>query len=95
MKDHKWNILEEINLSKNLLLSIDVLNMYPNLKILIANNCYIEELNLSLPKLQHLDVNSNNIKVFPVLTNMLELSHLDLGNNKLTNIEGINTDQYP
>lgn len=95
MKDHKWNILEEINLSKNLVLSIDVINMYQNLRVVIANNCYIEELNLSLPKVEYLDVSNNNLHVFPVLANMEVLTHLNLSNNKMSSIQGINPDQYP
>jgi Leucine-rich repeat (LRR) protein len=60
MSKHKWFILERINLSNNLIIDIDILNNYPNLKIIKANNCFIGQVNLSsLKNLKLLDLNSN------------------------------------
>jgi len=92
MRTHKWNTLEVINLNRNMVNNIDILNQYPNLKVINATNCYIEEVNLKLLKLEHLDLSNNFLKSFPVLANMQKLKVLNLNSNRLIDLKNMNID---
>jgi len=70
--------------------NIDVLNQYTNLRIINATNCYIEEVNLKLPKLESLDLSNNFLKNFPILANMQKLKVLNLNSNKLFDFKQMN-----
>ena len=66
MQVHKWHILQEVNLSFNMLTNIDVLEYFPNIRVINASNCYIQEFKCdSLKQLRNVDLSDNNIKVFP------------------------------
>ena len=62
-----WENTQEVNLSKNFLSSIDVLNQFRNLRFLIASENYIVEVSLNLPRLEKLDLKKNFIVKFPIL----------------------------
>ena len=49
---HKWNILQEIDVSRNQLFTIEVLNEFKNIKILRASNNRIVEVFCILPNLE-------------------------------------------
>ncbi len=63
----QWDSLTDINLHKNDLVSIDVLNHFRNLREIRASNNYINEINLNLQRLEILDVHNNYISKFPIL----------------------------
>ena len=86
MRNHNWQLLEQINISRNMLNDISVLNKFSGLRVIQANNCYIEEVNLRLPKLEKLDLSNNVIKNFPILASMNKLNHLNLNSNKLVDM---------
>ena len=62
-----WEYLVEVNLHKNFLSSIDILNSFRNIRIIKASNNYIQEINLNLQKLEDLDLQNNYITNFPLL----------------------------
>lgn len=69
--------------------NIDVLNNFQNLKVIDATNCYIEEVNLNLPKLEDLNLSNNFLKAYPVLANMSKLKTLNLNSNKLADLKSM------
>jgi Leucine-rich repeat (LRR) protein len=71
----------------NMLNTIEVLNKFGSLRVIIATNCYIEEVNLRLPKLEVLDLSNNFIKNFPILASMHKLKALNLNSNKLVDLK--------
>lgn len=60
----------KIDISKNYLDNIDILNNYQRLKVIIASDNYIRTVNLQLPKLQDLDLRNNFIEKVPILSQM-------------------------
>jgi len=64
------NDLMRIDISKNYLDNIDALNDLTKLKMIVANNNYIREISLQLPKLQELDLGNNYIEKVPILSQM-------------------------
>ena len=60
--------------------------------MIVATNCYIEEVNLRLPKLEMLDLSNNFIRSFPILANMQKLKSLNLNSNKLVDLKQMNID---
>ena len=62
-----WDSLQEIDLHKNFLSSIDVLNQFRNLKVIKASDNYITEINLNLQRLEDLDLHNNYIYKMPLL----------------------------
>jgi Leucine-rich repeat (LRR) protein len=75
--------------------NIDVLNNFQNLKLIDAANCYIEEVNLSLPKLEELNLSNNFLKAYPVLANMSKLKTLNLNSNKLADLKSMSVEFTP
>lgn len=59
------------------------------MRIIDASNNYIEEVNLSLPKLESLNLMNNYLKKFPKLKNMKKLKVLDLTSNKITDFKNV------
>lgn len=60
--------LMKIDISKNYLDNIDALNDLTKLKMIVANNNYIRDISLQLPKLQELDLGNNYIEKVPILS---------------------------
>lgn len=79
----QWDSLAEINLHKNFLSSIDVLNHFRNLREIRASDNYIQEINLNLQRLEVLDLNNNYICKFPILHSLPKISRLNLNTNKI------------
>lgn len=78
---HEWNSLEHINLARNMLSSIDALEMYPNLISINANNNYVRFVSLTMKKLRVLDLENNFIQTFPNLDGCPELRSLNMNSN--------------
>lgn len=78
-----WENTLEVNLSKNFLSSIDVLNQFRSLRYLTASENYIIEVSLNLPRLEKLDLRQNFIGKFPLLHQLPKLRDLDLSHNRL------------
>jgi dynein assembly factor 1 len=84
MEHAVWQNLEEVYLSRNMLVNIDVLNVFPNLKKIDASNNYIKEINLvSLRKLKDLNLQNNFIDKFPNIEKSKDLKILNMNSNKL------------
>lgn len=83
---HMLDLLK-IDVSQNLLDSIDWLNQFKQLKVIIAHRCLIRSVNLHLPRLQELDVKNNFIERMPAFRTMPNLQSIFL---KANNIEQIN-----
>jgi Leucine-rich repeat (LRR) protein len=79
--------LRDIQLSRNMVSNIDILNQYKNLETIDASNCYIEDVNFNLPKLVRLDLSNNYLRKFPILENMQRLVYLNLNSNKLVEFQ--------
>ena len=93
IQEHKWNILEKINVSKNQIVSIDILNNYPKLLHINANNCYITRVQLKLKHLISLDLSHNFLKEFPNLqTPHLEV--INLNSNSMRNLEKLKIEHF-
>ena len=95
MHDFNWHTLDTINISRNHIISIDVLNNFQSLRVINASFCDIEEVQLKLPRLEKLDLSSNYLKTFPILANMKKLKYLNLSTNKLVDFKQMNIDFTP
>lgn len=84
-----WDNVVEINVQKNFLSSIDVLNHFSNLRFLIASDNYIHEVSLNLPKLEELDLHNNFISRFPLLNQLNKLRLLNLNSNRIEDFRGV------
>ena len=78
-----WDNLQEIDLHKNFLSSIDILNQFRNLKLIKASDNYIQEINLNLQRLEDLDLHNNYITKFPLLHQLPKITKLNLNANKI------------
>ena len=76
-----------INISKNYLDNIDILNHYQRLKVITASDNYIRTVNLQLPKLQELDLRNNFIEKVPILSQMPQLKVIILNANNITELK--------
>ena len=76
----------KIDLSRNYLDNIDVLNLLPYLKHVIAPDNYIQSINLQLPYLLELDLRNNFISKMPNLVLMPLLKVLILNANNISEI---------
>ena len=63
----QWDNLMEIDLYKNYLSSIDILNQFKNLRYIRASDNYIEEISLNLQRLEELDLHNNYLNKFPLI----------------------------
>ena len=79
--------LMKIDISKNYLDNIDALNDLNKLKMIVANNNYIRDISLQLPKLQELDLGNNYIEKVPILSQMPQLKILLLNANKIRELK--------
>lgn len=79
--------LMKIDISKNYLDNIDALNDLLKLKVITANNNYIRDVSLQLPKLQELDLGNNYIEKVPILSQMPQLKILLLNANKIRDLK--------
>lgn len=95
MQDHSWNNLQEINISRNLLINIDILNMYINLKQIDASSNYIETVDLNLSKLQVLNLSNNHLEEFPDIIPCKKLFKLNLASNKIQSMEDLTDGRFP
>ena len=95
MKHHAWQNLSKINVSRNMLISIDILEMYHNLKMIDASTNYIQSVELNLPKLKELKLANNHLTQFPDIVTCKRLTFLDLSNNKIESIEDLRGNKFP
>lgn len=86
MANVHWKNLETVHMNRNMVSSIDVLNKFLNLRYIDASNCYIEEVNFTLPKLEYLDISNNYLRNFPNLQHMPRLKYLNLNSNQLVDL---------
>jgi hypothetical protein len=81
--------LQYLNVASNQLYNFSVVNM-KNLKLLNANNNYLENIPMglySLSKIQSVRLNTNQIRYISTdIANLKKLRTLDIGNNMLVNI---------
>lgn len=78
-----WDSVLEIDVSRNMISSIDSLNQFRNLKILRASENYILEVNLTQPRLEELYLEDNQIRRFPLLTQLHKIRVVNLSKNRL------------
>lgn len=80
---HKGNLIENTDLSKNYLSSIDVLNRFVNLKEINASDNYLASINFALPHLKKLILKNNFFKKIPNFSLFPELAQIDLSANQV------------
>ena len=83
LKAVKWEQLEYVDVSGNQLLNIDILNIYRNIRVLMASNNHIYATSLSLSRLEVLDLNYNDLDEIPRLNGIPRLEKLMLKQNEI------------
>mmetsp|Transcript_20800 Transcript_20800/g.32080 ORF Transcript_20800/g.32080 Transcript_20800/m.32080 type:complete len:89 (+) Transcript_20800:404-670(+) len=68
---------------------IGILNDYKEIVKIDASNNYLEEVSLSLPKLDYLNLMNNYIKKFPDLPESSKLKYLNLNSNQIQNFADV------
>lgn len=87
----EWPQLEVVNLVGNDLHSIDILNNFPNIKILLCSkNFIISTVLQQLKKLEVLDLSYNNLDQIPDLRELVKLEELNLKNNEIKKLNTAN-----
>ena len=84
-----------MDVSNNLVNSIDILKQFKSLRVIKARKCFIIDVNLNLPKLEVLDLWGNYIMRFPTLSEMNRLHTLILANNKIVEFKQFNVELCP
>lgn len=95
MQSHIWANLYEVNVSRNMITNIDVLTYFPNLRVIDAQNNYIQEVNLYLPQLTSLNLSHNYLTNFPLLENMNKLRYLNCNYNQIVSFQEVEIDFTP
>ena len=79
--------LVKIDISRNYLDNIDVLNQFQSLKVIIAGDNYIQSINLQLPNLSELDLRNNFMIKVPNLSLTPQLQTLVLNANNISEVK--------
>jgi Leucine-rich repeat (LRR) protein len=78
----RWEFIVELNLSRNNLFNIDqVSSALSSLAVLRASQNYLTQVTLSLPALEQLHIDNNQIAYFPLLNALPKLRVLNLNGN--------------
>ena len=78
--------LQEIDIQKNFLNNIDMLNKMHRLRKINAGDNYLSNVNLNLSKLQELDLRNNFLERVPIINQLPQLKILILNANKITDL---------
>ena len=83
----RWEFIVELNLSRNNLVNIDqVSSTFSSLVVLRASQNYLTQVTLSLPSLEQLHLDHNQVVQFPLLNALPKLRLLNLKGNQLKDL---------
>lgn len=89
----KLSHVSQVTCTRNFLESLDPLSQFEQLVKIEANDNYISQVNLNLPRLQQLHLANNFLVSIPDLTKIPMLKDLNLSQNKVTGLELVVSEQ--